>query len=102
MLSQMEKSVAEILNFIGLAINISALRNAIAAANFDRTQAQERAQGIPGHEYDRYDDLSLRMSSGNAGSVTDLLGPQEAEEVNQCLTGRSATPDSGQFKEREE
>src|SRR3546814_3551258 len=80
MLSQTEKSVAEILNFIGLAINISALRNAIAAAQFDRMQEQERAQGIPGHEYDRSDVLSLRMRSGKAGSFPELLGPQERSE----------------------
>src|SRR3546814_5458286 len=79
MLSQTEKSVAEMLTFIGLAINTSALRNAIAAAQFDRMQEQERAQGIPGHEYDRSDVLSLRMRSGKAGSFPELLGPQEAE-----------------------
>src|SRR3546814_7112378 len=90
MLSQTEKSVAEILNFIGLAINISALRNAIAAAQFDRMQEQERAQGIPGHEYDRSDVLSLRMRSGKAGSFPELLGPQEAEWViARCNEGLS-------------
>src|SRR3546814_17506507 len=88
MLSQTEKSVAEILNFIGLAINISALRNAIAAAQFDRMQAQERAQGIPGHAYDPSDVLSLRMRSGKAGSFPELLGPQDAERgIARCNEG---------------
>src|SRR3546814_5506418 len=63
MLSQTEKSVAEILNFIGLAINTSALRNAIAAAQFDRMQEQERAQGIPGHEYDRSEEHTSELQS---------------------------------------
>src|SRR3546814_11494239 len=88
MLSQTEKSVAEILNFIGLAINISALRNAIAAAQFDRMQEQERAQGIPGHEYDRSDVLSLRMRSGKAGSFPELLGPQEAKRSAKRRVGK--------------
>src|SRR3546814_20038549 len=55
MLSQTEKSVAEILNFIGLAINISALRHAIAAAPFDRMTETDGAQGIPGTEHDSFD-----------------------------------------------
>src|SRR3546814_4695912 len=53
---------------------------------------QERAQGIPGHEYDRSDVLSLRMRSGKAGSFPELLGPQEAEWViARCNEGLSTT-----------
>src|SRR3546814_2990103 len=57
-----------------------------------RMQEQERAQGIPGHEYDRSDVLSLRMRSGKAGSFPELLGSQEAEWViARCNEGLSTT-----------
>src|SRR3546814_9554025 len=50
------------------------------------------AQGIPGHEYDRSDVLSLRMRSGKAGSFPELLGQQEAEWViARCNEGLSTT-----------
>lgn len=81
-------TVASILAFLGVEVDETALDRAVAAAQFDRMRDKEQAQGIPGHDYDRSDALSLRMRSGRAGGFSDWLTDDQADRVMQmCRAG---------------
>lgn len=91
MLREPEEAVGAILSFLNVEKRSGLLRNAIAAAQFDRMRDKERDQGIPGHDYDRSDTLSLRMRSGKAGGHTEWLTPaQSALILSRCQ--RELTP----------
>jgi len=93
MLREPATTVAAVLDFLGAEIRDDAMYRAIEAAQFDRMRARERDQGIPGHDYDRNDTLSLRMRSGKAGGFAEWLSPgQSAWILAQCRQG--LTPDA--------
>lgn len=93
MLSEPATIVAAILDFLGAELREDAMQRAIEAAQFDRMRAKERDQGIPGHDYDRSDTLSLRMRSGKAGGFGEWLSAAEAAWiVAQCR--KRLTPDA--------
>lgn len=81
MLRDTEAVVVDLLRFLDIPVHPQALERAIAAARFDRMQQQEKVQGIPGHDYDRVDNQSLRMRSGKAGGFSECLSEEEAELV---------------------
>ena len=43
----------------------------------------EKKTGIPGHEYDRSDEDSLRVRKGKVGGFADTLSEAEAERILQ-------------------
>jgi hypothetical protein len=81
MLAEPVAAVGGLLRFLGVEVSPQILVRAIAAAQFDRMQVEERGTGIPGHDYDRNDDQSLRMRSGKAKAFGQWLTPEQAEEV---------------------
>ena len=81
MLAEPGITVAGILCFLGVQPQPDILVRAIAAAQFDRMQDKERDGGIPGHDYDRNDDQSMRMRSGKAGSFAEWLSAEQADMV---------------------
>ncbi|MFB9050919.1 sulfotransferase domain-containing protein [Sphingobium indicum] len=81
MLAEPMPAVAGILAFLGVEPQPEMLARAVAAAQFDRMRDKERDGGIPGHDYDRNDDQSLRMRSGKAGAFGEWLRPDQADLV---------------------
>lgn len=81
LLAEPMPTVAGILSFLGVAPQPDILARAVAAAQFDRMRDKERDGGIPGHDYDRNDDQSLRMRSGKAGTFGEWLSPDQADLV---------------------
>ncbi|AMK25093.1 sulfotransferase domain-containing protein [Sphingobium sp. TB-6] len=81
LLSEPLATVAGILAFLGVEPEGDILARAVAAAQFDRMRDKERGGGIPGHDYDRNDDQSLRMRSGKAGAFGEWLNPDQADLV---------------------
>lgn len=81
MLAEPMPAVAGILAFLGVEPQPEMLARAVAAAQFDRMRDKERDGGIPGHDYDRSDDQSLRMRSGKAGAFGEWLRPDQADLV---------------------
>lgn len=85
MLGDPAAAVTAVLNFLGSEVREDAMTRAIKAAQFDQMRAKERDQGIPGHDYDRSDTLSLRMRSGKSGGFGEWLSVgQSAWIVEQC------------------
>lgn len=78
MQAEPEATVGGILSFLKMENHGDLLCKAIAAAQFDRMRDKERDQGIPGHDYDRSDTLSLRMRSGKTGGFAEWLAPAQA------------------------
>ncbi|UZW54536.1 sulfotransferase domain-containing protein [Sphingobium sp. JS3065] len=90
MLGEPMPTVAAILAFLGVEPRPAILARAVAAAQFDRMRDKERDGGIPGHDYDRNDDQSLRMRSGKAGGFAEWLSPGQADLVlERCRTDLS-------------
>jgi hypothetical protein len=81
MLADPVPTVAAILAFLGVEPQPDILARAVAAARFDRMRDKERNGGIPGHDYDRNDDQSLRMRNGKAGSFGQWLSSDQADLV---------------------
>ena len=82
-----ELQVERLLTFLGTTPDADVLRRAIAASRFDRMRALERRGGIPGHDYDREDDASLRMRNGQAKSFGKWLTLDQAALVlDRCRT----------------
>lgn len=73
--SNSEFSIARILEFLECPYNARRLVAALDCSSFDRMQAQERREGIPGHHYDRGDTEALRMRKGKVGGFSDYLSP---------------------------
>jgi alcohol sulfotransferase len=87
LLAEPTVTVAGILAFLGLEPQPDLLTRAVAAAQFDRMRDKERDGGIPGHDYDRNDDQSLRMRSGKAGGFDQWLSADQADLVlHRCRT----------------
>jgi hypothetical protein len=93
MLHEPASTVTSVLGFLRADIREDAMQRAIEAAQFDRMRAKERDRGIPGHDYDRTDTLSLRMRSGKAGGFAEWLSAAQSGRVlSQCR--QRLTPDA--------
>lgn len=83
-------AVTRILEFLGLDVDQAALASAIEKARFDQMKKNEKKTGIPGHEYDRSDDESLRVRKGKVGGYEEYLSDADVERVLQlCREGLS-------------
>lgn len=86
--ADLQAEIERLLVFVGTSPNVPALRRAIAAASFERMRDLERANGVPGYNYDRQDDQSLRMRNGEAKSYAKwLTADQSAFIIDQCRNG---------------
>jgi hypothetical protein len=76
-----EATVRRILEFLGQPIDEAALSDAVEKARFSKMQKTEKKTGIPGHDYDRSDDDSLRVRKGKVGGYSDTLSEEEADRI---------------------
>jgi Sulfotransferase domain len=83
MSSNTDTTVRQILEFLGQPVDDAALTKAIEQARFSKMQKTEKKTGIPGHEYDRSDEDSLRVRKGKVGGFSDTLNEAEAERIIQ-------------------
>jgi alcohol sulfotransferase len=72
-----EQMTASVLSFLKLKPDAAAIRRAVEFSRFEAMREIEKSDGIPGHEYDRSDNESLRMRKGVAGGYTDYLSSRE-------------------------
>ena len=83
-----EGMTAAALRFLKCPVDAAAVRSAVEASRFEAMREIEKSDGIPGHEYDRSDDESLRMRRGVAGGFADYLSPSEVYWIEKtCATG---------------
>lgn len=68
-----EQELRSTLAFLDCPIDARGLKAAVSAGSFASMQELELSEGIPGHEYDRSDNESLRMRRGRAGGYRDYL-----------------------------
>ncbi|WP_395337184.1 sulfotransferase domain-containing protein [Novosphingobium sp. BL-8H] len=78
--------VAEVLRFLGEAVDFDALGVAVRRSDFEAMRRGEMETGIPGHEYDRLDDEALRMRRGKVGGYRDYLSDQAVQHINTRLS----------------
>lgn len=83
MSSNTDATVRSILEFLGQPVDEVALAKAIEQARFSKMQKTEKKTGIPGHDYDRSDEDSLRVRKGKVGGFSDTLSDSEAERIIQ-------------------
>ena len=66
------------LEFLGQPVDEVALaKDAVEQARFSKMQKTEKKTGIPGHDYDRSDEDSLRVRKGKVGGFSDTLKRQQ-------------------------
>ncbi len=70
-----------VLGFLGMPIDEQAIEHAVRKSDFREMQASERQTGIPGHNYDRGDNESLRMRKGKAGGYLDYLSREQEMKI---------------------
>lgn len=84
---------ARVLGFLGVKVDQPTLAAAVEAAKFQNMRELEQVSGLPGHDYDRRDDESLRMRRGKVGGFTDYLTPSQVGFIERSydreLTARS-------------
>lgn len=79
------REIGRLLQFLGLPVDEALLEEVVAASRFDAMRKLEQKDGIPGHDYDRSDEQSLRMRSGKVGGFADHLdSTDQAYIVDQC------------------
>ncbi|MET0363575.1 MAG: sulfotransferase domain-containing protein [Sphingobium sp.] len=77
--------IGRLLRFLGLTVDHDALDKAVAASRFDAMRKLEQQDGIPGHDYDRTDEQSLRMRKGKVGGYSEHLKADDALYIlDQC------------------
>ncbi|HEX7871585.1 MAG TPA: sulfotransferase domain-containing protein [Sphingobium sp.] len=93
--------MGRMLRFMGLPVDHDALDRAVAASRFDAMRKLEQQDGIPGHDYDRADEQSLRMRKGKVGGYAEHLKGDDAlyilDQCNNRLTpqARDLLTDTG-------
>lgn len=97
---------ARVLGFLGVEAKPDLVAEAVATASFQSMQKLEQAAGLPGHDYDRSDNESLRMRRGKAGGFADYLTADQIEYIDatcdreltaeaKAVLGLAVPPDSG-------
>lgn len=73
---------AGVLRFLGVSVDAALLDAAVRAASFDAMRELETAGGIPGHDYDRTDEQSLRMRKGKTGGFQETLTAKQVADID--------------------
>ena len=81
-----DATVASIIDFIGIPVIPEAVSSAVAEASFNNMRKSEVSVGIPGHDYDRTDEKSLRMRRGKVGGFHDDLSPEQITYIDQTIS----------------
>lgn len=86
-----QSQTASVLKFLGLQPDPVILAHAIATAQFQNMRKLEHVSGLPGHDYDRSDEESLRMRRGKVGGYTDYLTTAQIAFIDEACA-RDLTP----------
>jgi hypothetical protein len=79
------REMARLLHFLNLTVDNVALLDAAKSSQFSAMRKLEQQDGIPGHDYDRTDEQSLRMRKGKVGGYAEHMSPaDEAYILDQC------------------
>jgi hypothetical protein len=73
---------SKVLAFLGVKVMPQLLTEAVEAANFKNMRELEQATGLPGHDYDRNDNESLRMRRGKVGGFADYLSDEQISLID--------------------
>lgn len=77
--------IGRLCDFLTLPIDKAVLDEVVIASRFDAMRKLEQKDGIPGHDYDRSDEQSLRMRKGKVGGYDEHLdSTDQAYIVDQC------------------
>lgn len=76
-------STVAALAFLACEADPTAARRAIEASRFEAMRADEQRDGIPGHNYDRNDEQSLRMRRGQVRGFGDYLQPRQISYIEE-------------------
>jgi len=76
-----QAETARVLAFLQVEVNPRLVAEAVEAARFQNMQALEQVAGLPGHDYDRGDNESLRMRRGKVGGFADYLTAEQVRLV---------------------
>ena len=81
----------DVLNFLRLPVERTAVEQALAASSFEAMLAIEMKNGHPAHRYDRADPDSRRVRRGRIGSFRETLQPGLIAEIEEtCARHLSA------------
>jgi hypothetical protein len=91
LLARPADEVTEIVRFLGLPCDRSAVDRAVLSGRFERMQRVESQSGIPGHDYDHRDGEARRVRKGKIGSGLEYLSPADIEFIDrECRTQMNA------------
>jgi len=88
-----EKTVAGLLDFLGLPLQVEPLREALRLSSFETMQALEKEMGMPGHPASPEDPEAFRLRKGEVGGSRAYLDGEDLEYLQQTcaslLTGEA-------------
>lgn len=84
-------ALTSVVNFIGCPVSPEAATNAVAQSSFKSMRESEVSVGIPGHDYDRTDEKSLRMRRGKVGGFHDYLTKEHISYIDHAVSKRLST-----------
>lgn len=94
-----QAETAKVLAFLGVKVQPSLLARAVEAARFQNMQELEQVAGLPGHDYDRSENESLRMRRGKVGGYADYLTAEQIRLIDTTLD-RELTAEAKQVLDR--
>jgi hypothetical protein len=75
--------VGDVLRFLTVDVDPDALARAIDASTFESMRALEVRDGLPTRDYERDQEVSLRVRRGKVGGYIDYLDPDDVTYVEQ-------------------
>jgi alcohol sulfotransferase len=86
-------TVAGLLEFLDIPVDIELLRNAVQSSTFDAMQTIENERGMPSHQPQPDDPEDRRIRKGKVGGSADYLDREDLEYIfrttDSLLTGTS-------------
>jgi hypothetical protein len=73
------------LEFLGIPVNEAAVARAVESSRFEVMRELEISRGIPGHDYDRSDENSLRIRRGEVGGASRHLSRSDMDWIEETL-----------------
>jgi hypothetical protein len=88
---------ANVLEFLEIPVDEVGVARAVENSRFEVMRELEVSRGIPGHDYDRSDENSLRVRRGEVGGASRHLSPSDLEWIEHTLA-RELTPAARQLQ----
>jgi len=76
-----EETATRVLEFLGVEVRETTLREAVGDSAFEPMQATEIARGIGGQRYDRSEPEARRVRKGKVGGYVDYLDDDDVEYI---------------------